>query len=34
LHAESQSEITIDHVELFKAISLFGALPIQPKGLE
>ena len=34
LHAESQSEITIDHVELFKAIALFGALPIQPKGLE
>jgi hypothetical protein len=27
LHAESQSEITIDHVELFKSISLFGTLP-------
>jgi len=28
LHAESQSEVTIDHVEVFKTISLFGALPI------
>jgi hypothetical protein len=27
LLAEPQSEITLDHVELFKAISLFGALP-------
>jgi len=27
LHAESQCELTIDHVELFKAISLFGTLP-------
>jgi len=27
LLAEPQSEITIDHVELFKAISLFGGLP-------
>jgi len=28
LHADLQSEITIDHVDLFKTISLFGALPI------
>lgn len=28
LLAESQSEITIDHVELLKSISLFGALSI------
>ncbi len=28
LHADSQSEITIDHIDLFKTISLFGALPI------
>ena len=27
-HADSQSEITIDHIDLFKTISLFGALPI------
>lgn len=34
LHAGPQSEITIDHVELFKAIALFGALPVQPAGLK
>ncbi len=28
LHAESQSEITIDHIDLFKVISLFGSLPM------
>ncbi len=28
LHADSQSEITIDHIELFKTISLFWALPV------
>lgn len=27
LHAEGQSEISIDHIELFKTISLFGPLP-------
>jgi hypothetical protein len=27
LHAESQSEIAIDHVELFKEIALFGTIP-------
>jgi len=28
LHSESQTEITIDHIELFKSISLFGTLPV------
>lgn len=27
LNAEEQCEITIDHIDLFKAISLFGPLP-------
>lgn len=27
LNSESQTEITLDHIELFKAISLFEALP-------
>ena len=29
LHAESQSEIAIDHIELFKEIALFGTIPEQ-----
>jgi len=28
LQSESQTEITIDHIELFKSISLFGTLPV------
>lgn len=28
LHAEAQSEITIDHIDLFKAISLLAPLPV------
>lgn len=28
LHAGGQTEITIDHIELFKALSLLGALPV------
>jgi hypothetical protein len=27
LHADSQCEISIEHVDLFKAIALFEALP-------
>ena len=29
LHAESKSEIAIDHIELFKEIALFGTIPEQ-----
>lgn len=29
LHAESQSEVAIDHIELFKEIALFGTIPEQ-----
>lgn len=28
LHAEEPTEITIDHIEIFKALSLFGALAL------
>lgn len=28
LHAKGQCEITIDHIDFFKVISLFGALPV------
>ncbi len=28
LHAEGSTEITIDHIELFKALSLLGTLPL------
>jgi Sensors of blue-light using FAD len=28
VHAEAEREITLDHIELFKVISLFGALPV------
>lgn len=28
LHADQQTEITIDHIELFRAVSLFGTLPV------
>jgi Sensors of blue-light using FAD len=29
LHAEGQTEITIDHIELFRALSLLGALSLK-----
>jgi hypothetical protein len=28
LHAEAHSEITIEHIDLFKVISLFASLPV------
>ncbi len=34
LHAEGRSEITLDHIDLFKTISLLGCLPLDAKAVD